>query len=93
MHNLPKIIDNKRRSLLMGKSCCSHHTSLSVATGYWDLKGMSLIFGLLDQYKEIRILIGREPLIPRHQQSEPEPDYPDKDLFYDLERMHNHLLN
>ncbi|MEK6558203.1 MAG: SNF2-related protein [Candidatus Margulisiibacteriota bacterium] len=88
MHNLPKIIDNKRRSLFdVIKAVAPHHTSLSVATGYWDLKGMSLIFGLLDQYKEIRILIGREPLIPRHQQSEPEPDYPDKDLFYDLERM------
>jgi len=36
-------------------------------------------------YDTIRLLIGREPLINRHQLSEPEPDFPDIDIFRDLE--------
>lgn len=88
MSTLPKIIDNNRKNLSdTFKDIASEHDHLSIATGYWDLKGMQEVFDSIKGYKNIRLLIGREPLIPRHRASEPEPDYPDKDLFDDLERM------
>ena len=84
----PRIIDNNRKTLLeVFQQIAPEHEALSIATGYWDLAGMELMFDAIKNYKKIRLLIGREPLIPRHQQSKPEPDYPDKDFFYDLERM------
>jgi len=60
---------------------------LSIATGYWDLRAMQLVYDSVKSYSHIRLLIGREPLIPRHRQYRPEPDYPDKDFFFDLEQM------
>jgi superfamily II DNA or RNA helicase len=88
MNNLPKIIDNDRKNLLeIFQQVMPEYDTLSIATGYWDLKGMQMVFDKIKNYKNIRLLIGREPLIPRHKQSEPEPDYPDQDIFYDLERM------
>lgn len=60
---------------------------LSIATGYWDLPGSALLIDKLLWYKKIRLLIGREPLINRHQLEKPEPDFPDKDIFSDLESM------
>jgi superfamily II DNA or RNA helicase len=88
MANLPKIIDNNRQSLLDSfRNIASNHDHLSIATGYWDLKGMQEVFDFIKGYKKIRLLIGREPLIPRHKEFRPEPDYPDKDFFYDLEQM------
>ena len=88
MSTLPKIIDNNRKNLSdTFKDIATEHDYLSIATGYWDLKGMQEVFDSIKDYKNIRLLIGREPLIPRHRASEPEPDYPDKDLFDDLERM------
>lgn len=88
MSNLHKIIDNDRVILLDTiKSIAPDYQYLSIATGYWDLKGMQEIFDLIKNYKKVRLLIGREPLIPRHKKLEPEPDYPDKDFFFDLERI------
>lgn len=83
--NLPKIIDNKRRKLLdVFTDVASKHTELSIATGYWDLEGMKLVLPHIKDYSKIRILIGREPLIPRHKMVQPEPDYPDQDFKFDL---------
>lgn len=88
MSSQPKIIDNNRHSLSDSfKEIALEHDHLSIATGYWDLKGMQEVFDAIKGYKSIRLLIGREPLIPRHKAFEPEPDYPDKDFFDDLERM------
>jgi len=84
----PKIIDNNRRLFIdVMKDISQEHEELSIATGYWDLLGTQQIIDELRGYKKIRLLIGREPLIPRHKIFEPEPDYPDKDFFYDLERL------
>lgn len=84
--DLPKIIDNRRRVLSdVIKSVSKEYESLSIASGYWDLPGTSQIIDELSNYKKIRLLIGREPLIPRHQQSAVEPDFPDEDFFKDLE--------
>jgi len=86
--NLPKIIDNKRKTLLdafieVSKS----HTELSLATGYWDLEAMRLVMPHLGKFVKIRLLIGREPLIPRHQLQQPELDYPDQDFKFDLSML------
>ena len=83
--NLPKIIDNKRRKLLdVFTDVASNHKELSIATGYWDLEAMKLVLPYIKDYSKIRILIGREPLIPRHKMVQPEPDYPDQDFKFDL---------
>lgn len=88
MGSLPKIIDNNRKKLLdILKDISKEHDRLSIATGYWDLKGTQEIFESIRNYKSVRLLIGREPLIPRHKEYRPEPDYPDKDFFCDLENM------
>lgn len=88
MQNFSKIIDNKRKKLLDSLVDLSpSFDSLSIATGYWDLEGTSLLLPHLKHYKKIRLLIGREPLIPRHQLNEVEPDYPDKDIFEDLQSI------
>jgi ERCC4-related helicase len=88
MGSLPKIIDNNRKKLLdILKEISKEHDHLSIATGYWDLKGTQEIFESIRNYNSVRLLIGREPLIPRHKEYRPEPDYPDKDFFCDLENM------
>jgi len=88
MTTLPKIIDNRRKKLvdcLIESS--KDHDELSIATGYWDLKGTKLLLPHIKNYKKIRILIGRELLIPRHQLDEIEADYPDRDIFEDLQHL------
>lgn len=88
MTALPRIIDNRRKKLI---DCLieasADHDELSIATGYWDLKGTKLLLPFIKGYKKIRILIGRELLIPRHQLNEIEADYPDKDIFEDLQHL------
>jgi ERCC4-related helicase len=85
---IPKIIDNNRVSFLeVLRNITPSYNELSIATGYWDLSGTQLLIDKFHKYKKIRLLIGREPLIPRHEISQPEPDFPDKDFFYDLERL------
>ena len=82
---LPKIIDNERSSMLeVLRVLSNEHEKVSIATGYWDLGAISLLLDELDSLKEIRLLIGREPLIPRHKIQVPESDFPDKDFIYDL---------
>jgi ERCC4-related helicase len=82
---LPKIIDNEHSSMLeVLRSLASEHEKVSIATGYWDLGAISLLIDELDSLEEIRLLIGREPLIPRHKLLTPEGDFPDKDFKFDL---------
>jgi superfamily II DNA or RNA helicase len=88
MTTLPKIIDNRRKKLIDCLVEASRdHDELSIATGYWDLKGTKLLLPYIKKYKKIRILIGRELLIPRHQLNEIEADYPDRDIFEDLQHL------
>lgn len=83
--NLPKIIDNNRKKLVdVFNEIAQNHTELSIATGYWDLDGMKLVLSSVNNYSKIRLLIGREPLIPRHKLIVPELDYPDQDFKFDL---------
>ena len=88
MKKFPKIIDNKRINLLESLiSVSENFNEISIATGYWDLEATALLLPYLKKYKKIRLLIGREPLIPRHQLNEVEPDFPDKDIFEDLQKL------
>ncbi len=85
---LPKIIDNERTSMLdVIAALCKEHKKLSIATGYWDLGAISLLLDELDGMEEIRLLIGREPLIPRHKLEIPEGDFPVKDFQFDLAQV------
>lgn len=88
MTNLPKIIDNKRKVFFdVLDDLLPKYDEVSIATGYWDLKAMVLLMDKLSKYKSVRILIGREPLIPRHNLKYPEPDFPQEDIFRDLELL------
>lgn len=88
MKKFPKIIDNNRRKLLDSLiEASDNFDQISIATGYWDLQATALLLPHLKNYKKIRLLIGREPLIPRYELNEVEPDFPDKDIFEDLQRI------
>ncbi len=88
MKKFPKIIDNKRVNLLESLiSASDNFDEISIATGYWDLEATALLLPYLKKYKKIRLLIGREPLIPRYQLNEVESDFPDKDIFEDLQKL------
>jgi regulator of RNase E activity RraB len=40
----PKIIDNQRRKLLdIFERFSGNYDEISIATGYWDLKGMGIV--------------------------------------------------
>jgi ERCC4-related helicase len=85
---IPNVIDNKRKIFadIFNKQA-PDYDHLSIATGYWDLGGLKLVLEQVKNYKKIRLLIGRELLIPRHKLNQPEPDYPDRDIFADLELL------
>jgi superfamily II DNA or RNA helicase len=91
MSELPNIVDNDRKVLLnVLKDAAPNFKHLSIATGYWDIKGMKLLLDHLENYESIRILIGRPPLLGRDKSTEkeyPEPDFPDKDFFKDLQKI------
>jgi ERCC4-related helicase len=90
MKKLPNIIDNKRKQLLETLiEVSKDYKEISIATGYWDLKATQKLLPYIKDYKKIRLLIGREPLIPRDQldREKPEPDYPDIDIFEDLQEL------
>lgn len=85
---IPNIIDNKRRIFAdVFNQLATDYDHLSIATGYWDLQGIKHVINNIKGYKKIRLLIGRELLIPRHKLNKPEPDYPDRDIFEDLELL------
>ncbi len=86
--SLPKIIDNNRRVLKDTlDQLCENYDEISIATGYWDLPGTQLLIDKLENFKKIRLLIGQEPLAPRYKKSNPEIDFPDQDIFSDLEML------
>lgn len=87
MH-LPKIIDNERRKLsdiLIDLS--KNYDQLSIATGYWDLPGTEIMLDELKKYKNIRLLIGKEPQTPNNISGKPEADYPALMLTGDLSEL------
>lgn len=86
--NLPKIIDNDKKKLLeVVQSISPDHKEVSIATGYWDLPGTELILNTFEHFDKIRLLIGREPAVPRDNRENVEPDFPDEDFYQDLQRI------
>lgn len=71
------------------------YSELSIASGYWDLPGMSDIFDELSEFLKrdntsLRILLGEEPTIKSYQLKNPvtlDPDFPGKYLKKDLEEL------
>lgn len=62
-----RIIDNKRAQLAtVLQNIAPSHKHLSIATGYWDLPGLQLLFESVKNYDSIRLLIGQEPLPPQY---------------------------
>ncbi len=85
---IPKIIDNERFRLLdVLKNISGDFKDLSIATGYWDLKAMLALEDELEKFEKVRILIGREPQIPRAQVDAPEEDFPAHDIEIDLQNL------
>jgi superfamily II DNA or RNA helicase len=84
----PKVIDNRRRTLIsVLEELAPSFDQLSIATGYWDLKGMAALMPHISSYKKIRILIGQEPIRARFQKAlkqELTEDFPEADLKWDL---------
>ena len=85
---MQKLIDNNRLTLLDTiKSLAPDFDEISIATGYWDLQSIDLLLKELSSFKKIRLLIGKEPLIPRYGQNQIEEDYPKEDIKYDLAQL------
>ena len=84
----PKVIDNRRRTLLsVLEELSPNFDQISIATGYWDLKGMSALMPHIAHYKKIKILIGQEPIRARFQKvlkQDLTTDFPEADLKWDL---------
>jgi superfamily II DNA or RNA helicase len=58
-----RIIDNKRVQLSqVFNELAPNFKQLSIATGYWDLPGLQLVFDSIQNYDSVRLLIGQEPL-------------------------------
>lgn len=62
-----RIIDNKRVELAdVLNELAPKFKQLSIATGYWDLPGLQLVFDSIRDYESVRLLIGQEPLPPQY---------------------------
>lgn len=87
-----RIIDNTRVRLSeVLREHAKQHSSLSVATGYWDLQGMQEIFDALEGYESIRLLIGQEPIPPQYF-SKPEQfvldfSFPEAQMVQNLQQL------
>lgn len=87
-----KLIDNRRITL---KDTLIEHASnfeeLSIATGYWDLLGMQMVFDGIKDYQKIRLLIGQEPLPPRIAAAlnihDPDSMFPEKEIAEGLNSL------
>lgn len=90
--DLPQFIDNQRKdlkSVLKSLIDSKDYEDLSIATGYWDLPGMIGLIDGLKRFKNIRLLIGAEPIPSRIQRSlnlfDDDAMFPDDNFKYDLE--------
>lgn len=81
------LIDNERVKLadILRKEA-PKHKHLSIATGYWDLRGTTEIIDQIKNYDSIRLLIGSEPLSSRQIDIDNlYKDFPDDDFTKDLQ--------
>ncbi|MFZ4724529.1 MAG: helicase-related protein [Paludibacter sp.] len=93
------LIDNTIEALKMDsvlKRCIADvkFTEIMIATGYWDLPGMVVVYDELKTFLErentvFRLIIGKEPMIRHYQQSEPleRDDFPGQYLKTDINKL------
>ena len=83
-----RIADNRRKTLFeVLDSNLPNHQAFSIATCYWDLPGTIDFIDQLENYDSVRLLLGRQPAIPRQAILQPEADFPKLDISTDLERL------
>lgn len=87
-----RIIDNKRVQLAsVLNTIAPSHKHLSIATGYWDLPGLQLLFDAVKEYETIRLLIGQEPLPPQYAPKlnlqELDDTFPELQMVDNLQRL------
>jgi len=99
MNKLPNFIDNSRINLAdVLNELAPNYKDLSIATGYWDLKGTLQIIDKLEDYETFRLLIGKEPIADRYQQQyqldidSPENLFPESDIKHDLQSYNSDEL-
>ncbi len=82
------LLDNSEKFLMkdilqqfIGSGKYNH---ICIATGYWDLPGMALVYDQLKAFLEnggrLDILIGQEPQLRSYQRRAPEPNEETKEL-------------
>ena len=93
------LIDNSTdglKMISMIKKCIEtvQPTEIMIATGYWDLPGMTLLYDELNSFLEkentvLRLIIGKEPMVRSYQQSEPikRDDFPGQYLKTDINKL------
>lgn len=95
-----KLIDNSSGDYQLGSTlkilvANKSFTQISIATGYWDLPGMVMIYDELKTFLErdnttFRLLLGEEPSVRAYQVKNPatqDPNFPEKYLKKDLEDL------
>lgn len=77
----------------------SQCTEICIATGYWDLKGMKLVYDTLNPFFErggkLRLLIGEEPTIRANQLQADHPQlekFPDFYIQHDINKLTDEYL-
>lgn len=85
-----RIVDNDRLKLSKALlELAPDYKHLSIATGYWDLLGYKILLEALRDYESIRLIIGQEPLAPRHARKlnihSPEDTFPEAEIRESLQ--------
>ena len=95
-----KLIDNSNEQLSMQnviKTCLSQEglQTVSIATGYWDMPGLSLVTEELESFlkndgAKLRLLIGKDPYVYVSQLKKPKvksPQFPDDFIKTDINEL------
>src|SRR5699024_2255337 len=91
MAQFPQFIDNKRKTLAETlRSIAPNYSVLRIATGYWDLPGTLELIDEIQDYTNIHLFIGQEPLASHLQKKfnitfDENEMFPDEYIKSDLE--------
>ena len=92
-------LQNKLREIISSETKYNH---IKIATGYWDLKGMKLIYDELKAFLErdghVEIMIGEEPTIHNYQlrsdlNDEEKRNFPDFNIKYDVDKLDDEYID
>jgi superfamily II DNA or RNA helicase len=87
-----RIIDNQRIELAsVLNEIAPDYRKLSIASGYWDLLGLQVLFDSIREYDSIRLLIGQEPIPPQYAPmlnlNKLDETYPESQMAENLQRL------